>query len=174
MAAAKGLRSPWLPAVCAWLATLAPQTALAGAAGDPAAALIEAARAAPRLTAPVTRKLADCRLSRIAERSTPYFDTLAGSCAHARVASAELRVPTRKTHARDGMLVLEFRPSPCAPMEPLAARYRPVEPYFPPPHAPAQTPIYLRVAGETERLSLAFDREPPHCLQRVVIDRTVR
>ena len=161
-------------ALAAPLLVLTAATGFAGSAEDAVISLIDAMRAAKRLNEPAFAKLAQCRFAGAGDASNRYFRILRGACDHPLVRETELRIPTAASSARDGLALVELRPGPCVDLKAATRRYGEGEPQFPSPTAPADAPMYLRYIGAEQRMSLAFQRDAPFCLVRVVIDRTAR
>lgn len=163
-----------LAAVAALLPMLTAATGFAGNAEEAVLSLIDQMRAAQRLDESAFAKLARCRFAGAEDGSNPYFRVVRAACDHPLVRETELRLPTAASSARDGLALVELRPGPCVDLKAAIQRYGEGEPQFPSPTAPVDAPIYLRYIGEEQRMSLAFRRDSPSCLVRVVLDRTTR
>jgi len=161
-------------AVAAPLLILAMTAGFAGSAEEAVFSFIDAMRAAKKLNEPAFGKFAKCRFAGAEDASNRYFRVLRAACDHPLVRETELRIPTAASSARDGLARVELRPGPCVDIQAAIRRYGEGEPQFPSPNAPADAPMYLRYIGAEQRMSLAFQRDAPFCLIRVVLDRTMR
>ncbi|WP_224243191.1 hypothetical protein [Hyalangium gracile] len=104
--------------------------------------------------------------------SNAYFTVYrAKDTAKAPLHNVELRVPTSKSHRKDGLLLFEIAPSTCVTQEQARHHFGPSpELSVPTPHQPPDSPIYLSYSQPWGSLRLGFSRTAKACLVSVVLD----
>ncbi|MDY7231904.1 hypothetical protein [Hyalangium rubrum] len=104
--------------------------------------------------------------------SNEYFTVYrARDTAKAPLQNVELRVPTSRSHRKDGLLLFEIAPSTCVTQEEARRSFGPSpELSFPTPHQPPDSPLYLSYSQPWGSLRLGFSRNDKACLVSVVLD----
>jgi len=132
-------------------------------------ALLETIRDELSMTKERVTELTGTDLEANSQQSNPHFDNLVGR-GGPYFDRVELRL--RKGDSQDHMLILELKSQPCFRREAVLERMgRGARPKAPSPHGPPDGPVYWERDTIRGVVRLGFDRNEPHCLVSVVLDR---